>query len=345
MGSKRKSVEIPTEAPSVSVPWNIGYRPELDDVAESLVLQLISNHDDGEQVELSEKDTKKLTNEFKHSETGRSDAEKTARSIALKAKLQDGASAVMMAPLKDWNRAAQKLNAEGRTVHDLARGRMYVKSPKELGAVAKVLESRDEDGYIEGVAKSAAIIKGSVGDYVKQDRSSGYGLSLNFDLKKQLKQSAVDGKTEFQVMPYEFKDIYDRSHCLYEMIRILDELKFMRTKDQTYVMENLIIANRALCDEALIRSGYDKYRSKPIHLVTDEEHEKAYDVLDRIWTVLESTPGRKHDWMQEMQSAISMAKTSLSNLNLAWKKQSRLTDRNDRDERAVPHEEPSEPHA
>ena len=119
-------------------------------------------------------------------------------------------------------------------------------------------------------------------------------------------------------MPEDYQDVYDQSHRLYDMIRIFQEIpESFRTHDHNYILENLVRANAALFDEFSMRTGFDVLRKEPIHVVTEEEYEMGFDVLDKIWTELNRGRSNKEPWIKETQDALSFAKTSLANLEIA----------------------------
>ncbi len=245
--------------------------------------------------------------------------------------LVDSDNAAYMAPMKEWNRAVEKLDLEGRNLHDLGRGRLLVRTPDKIEEFYKILKSKDKDGSIKAFSTDKVkIIDGSLDDYLAEQRSSGYCGSINFDLEVDLGKGRV-GTIEMQLMPRDYVETYDMSHHLFKMIRSLQEIPPMwRSEEQSKVLSALKTANAALFDEVAERHGFIELRKKPYEQIDQKKLSDVNEILDRIRTEIDHLPGRKLKWREGTQTALTFAKTSVLNKFLANPKNSSPTLDNDK---------------
>ncbi len=305
---------------SLRTPWTRGVNPGVDAAVKALVNEIRDRHKAGEEANLTQLQKDKLARDFRNAEQGRGYAGKYMRALAKAMNLECPDAAVVIAPMKGWNRAAEKLSTVDRNLHDLGRGRIYVKTPKDIQKFYKLLNGKNAEGHIPGATHSASIIPGTISNYLETPRKSGFAGALLFDLEVDVGKNRF-GALEVQIMPEDYQDVYDQSHRLYDMIRIFQEIpENFRTPDHNYVLKNLVRANAALFDEFSMRTGFDVLRKEPIHVVTEEEYETGFDVLDKIWTELNRGRSNKEPWVKETQDALSFAKTSLANLEIAGRR-------------------------
>lgn len=301
---------------SLQMPWMSAQNPELDEATAHLIKELGERHAKTAEFVLSAKERSNLMREFKNSEQGRSPLNKFLASIARKMNITNP-EAVFVAPMKDWDRAVEKLHAPGRTLHDLGRARIKVSDAKQVKAFYKLLPSKDSEGHISGTPAKAFMLPGSLDDYLQSPRKSGYAGSINFDVEVYISKGRW-GTLEVQIMPDDYEVVDKRSHRLFDMIRILHEIPDnFRTEEHKYLAEGLVIANQALFDEQAIRTRFDVLRAKPIYQLTEAKLKHATDVLERVRNAVDNIPGRKLDWIVETADALSYAKTSVLNMYLA----------------------------
>lgn len=309
---------------NLRTPWTKGINPGVDAAVQSLVSEIKDRHKAGEETNLTQIQKDKLARDFKNAEQGRGYAGKYMRALAKAMHLECPDAAVVIAPMKRWNRAAEKISIADRNLHDLGRGRIYIKTPKDIQKFYKLLNGKNAEGHIPGATHNASIIPGSISNYLENPRKSGFAGALLFDLEVDLGKNRF-GALEAQIMPEDYQDVYNQSHRLYDMIRIFQEIpENFRTRDHNYILENLVRANAALFDEFSMRTGFDVLRKEPIHVVTEEEYEMGFDVLDKIWTELNRGRSNKEPWIKETQDALSFAKTSLANLEIAGRRKQKL---------------------
>jgi hypothetical protein len=299
----------------IQVPWVSAQNPNVDNVIQILVQQLGEQHkiDQREPDFLTDRQKGKLQQSFKNSALGRGPVSRFMLGLAKAIEIDDPDSAVIMAPMKSWWRAAHKLNTTGKPLTDLGRGRIVVESLEQVNNFYKLL-TRKKNGYIQGIPTQASITEGSLDDYLKNQRWSGYAGSINFDVQTDLGKGRK-GDLEIQIMPKSYINDDIRSHYLFSMIRILHEIpEAFRSSAQKYVLTGLALANAALFDEQAIRSGFDSLRKVPIRKITVYEFQHAFDVLDRTRTQIERFPGRRYAWQEKTMDALTYSKSSVANL-------------------------------
>ena len=223
---------------------------------------------------------------------------------------------------KEFGRAAAKLFADGRNLHDLRRARLFfsktanTSAQDQYQAFAKLIESADKDGFIpELKTKKVRIVTDKVDDYIRCSRgSSGYAGSYNVDLEIVI---GNHNKTyyEVQAMPLEYERIDTHSHFLYDLIRQLDEVpKPYRTPEQSQVKQALILMNGALFDEEAIEGGFISERKSRIKAISEEEKALVDHIGNRLSRAIDELPGRKLAWRKDTQEALVMARSSVDNM-------------------------------
>lgn len=294
-----------------------------DDGLDSAVFRIISELEKSKSAqrtgkELPPKAEAFLRREYKAAKHGRSDAGKFMRALADSTGVEDPSGAFIIADMKAWSRTKEKFAEAARNTNDMGRGRMYLENTEEYHAFLRVLRSKTKTGILRNVqSHKVRIIEGTITNYLKGARKSGYAGSINFDMEMDIGKGRT-GKFEVQVMPRAYERVDKISHKLFDMIRILQEVKESYLgDDDKRVLESLILANQSLFMEHGIRTGFIDIREDKLPKVTDEKLMEATGVLDRIWTSLGEMSGRKYAWIKEAQEAMTEAKTSLMNMNIA----------------------------
>jgi hypothetical protein len=291
---------------------------DIDTVVESLIQELKDRH--AAKSQLTPSQTKQLQKEFDHAKQGETYAKKFMLKLAALMKIECPQAAAHTGPTKSWDRAAAKMSIEDRNLHDLQRGRLYVQSPKDIAKFYKLLNSKDNEGHIPGTTRNVVIIPDSIDDYIKNPRKSGFAGAIIMDLGINIGKNRI-GTYELQIMPRDYKDVYDQSHHLYEMIRILQEIpKNFLSEEHNYVIKNLVMANTALWDEFAIRTGFDTLRSKPLMEIDKKDWKACLSVLDQIWRTLYKNRNGKNPWIMDMEDSVSLSKTSVTNMYIASEK-------------------------
>ena len=117
---------------NLRTPWTKGINPGVDAAVKALVSEIKDRHKEGEETNLTQIQKDKLARDFKNAEQGRGYASKYMRALAKAMNLECPDAAVVMAPMKRWSRAAEKISVADRNLHDLGRGRIYIKTPKDI---------------------------------------------------------------------------------------------------------------------------------------------------------------------------------------------------------------------
>ncbi len=328
---------------SLAIPWLSAATEETEGTLRTLAAEINRRHDaSSAPVSLSEKQTTSLAKQFKNSEMGRGKASKFLLSLAKALSIPCPDGAVEVAEMKSWHRAAEKFFMAERHINDLGRGRIYINDVKELNTLNKIIHAMSRDGHINSTnLKHVRIIKDSIDDYLKTPRKSGYAGGFNFDLEVDLGKDRT-GHYEVQIMPRAYKETYEHSHHLYDMIRILQEIpEAFRSAEENIVMDALILANASLFNEQAERTGFIRYRTKPYSLMTKGQMDFSFEILDRLRTAIENLPVSKaahkarsqgtHAWKEETMDALTYAKTSLLNVFMGSQKNRAEASKPDKD--------------
>lgn len=298
-----------------NLPW-LKQDPELDKAVHSLV-QMLKNTKTKRpgSVELDEKSEQRLKRQFKDAEHGRTTAGKYMRAIALELGHEDPDLAYIVAGMKDWDRVKDKFVNAARDVRDLGRGSVYINSIEEYRAFHSILKSKTKDGIVKRLnVRDVRIIEGSMDDYLANPRKSGYAGSINFNIEIDLGKGR-HGTFEIQVRPSAYQDIDKKSHRLYDLIRLLQEVPggYLTPSDHE-VMDALVTANQALFEEHAWRYGFDEInKNKPLE-ISYAQMRSIKGILDRLRTTIENLPGRNFAWKSETADALTYAKTSVDNV-------------------------------
>ena len=271
------------------------------------------------QTSLSAKEEAELQRKFKDAQQGRSSAYKFMLAAAKAMKVKSPEDACKLADMKDWGTTVDKFKEAKRSTNDIGRGRIYIENVDEYYAFQKLNSSKDRNGHLDlSGTQRAAIIPGSINDYLMQARSSGYAGSVNFDLEVDLGKGR-QGRFECQLIPSKYKDMYEHSHALYDMIRIFDEIpKAYLNKHDLKLRDLLIKANEAFFFEYGERTGFiDVRKPRPRAQISNEEYQDIITALDLIRTTIEDLPGRNLKWKRETAEATTYAKTSVTHVYLA----------------------------
>lgn len=301
------------------LPW-LEDNPELD----SAVMRLVTEYQNIKTQKslpskIDYKTEQRLLRNLKDAEQGRSKAAKFMLALAKSMDIKNPETAYIVAEMKSWDRIVNKFNAAAGDINDLGRGSVYINSVDEYKAFQKILSSKTRDGEIRGLnAKGVRLIDGTLDDYIAQPRKSGYAGSINFNLDLDIGKGR-HGVFEVQIRPKAYQDIDKKSHYLYDMIRILQEVpsSFLTDSDKQ-VRDALITANRALFEEHSCRHGFDEIRKgAPLH-INSGEMRSITGILDRLRTAIEVTPNhRDQEWCYETANALTYAKTSIMNVHMA----------------------------
>lgn len=292
--------------------------PDLDD----LIFRVVSSHkviktSHTRSVKLSQKEFKYLIQEFKNAERSQPVAENFMKMIAEKIGVKNLEKSLLIAEMKEWDRAVEKSRQENRDLHDLGRGTIYVDNAEQVKSLIRLLQSCDDSGHLNfkgPKCQKVQIIDSKFDNYLHKPRSSGYAGSINFDLKIDLGQNRY-GKFEVQIRPLQFKLTDKLSHQLFELIRSTEEIDKSALKNQhKELLCYLKKANAALFDEIAARHGYDVLRAKKPDPLDLNQLLKANAILDRVWTALDEIGGRNYQWKQDAKDAITASKTSLLNM-------------------------------
>lgn len=266
----------------------------------------------------AKKQSNALTRQFKNAEQARSDVYQAMIALAEHIGVIDAKNSVKIAPMKDKNRAAEKMKDPTRDLHDLGRGRMYIRSPEAVLTFYKFLEKLDKNGYSTALKKkNVKILKNSIANFLEKSSSNGFSGTINIDVEAN-HGSNRKGTVEIQMMPLDFEVTYEHSHHLYEVIRLMKDSvnKNFRTEEYNEILDALIKANRALCDEAACRNGFIKLRNEKVQTLSAKKYKNTYGMLDKIQLEIDALHGRKLPWREKTHTAITFAKTSLTNLHM-----------------------------
>jgi hypothetical protein len=302
---------------SSKAPWISGSSTKLNDAAHTIASKLLKTHTNGSSTKLSDPQKKELETLIKNAEQGRSGAEKFMRSLnkAIDKKFLE--AAVIIAPMKSLERASKKFSDAGRNMSDLGRGRIVVKSPKEMEKLYAILAQRDRDKFLENYSQNVTIATGSFSDYLGEPRRSGYAGSINFDLEID-NGKGRKGKFEVQIVPEAYLETCDQSHKIYEIIRAIEENNEWNNSDECQAIRYaLVMANTAMFDEFAIRTGFDRFRRAPMQKISEEDWRETMDVLEIMRSAIETLPGRSKPWQKKTMDALTFAKTSVTNMYFA----------------------------
>ena len=238
--------------------------------------------------------------------------------------IEDPHRAISIAKMKTWDRAANKLKEYDRNLNDLGRGRIKIQNAAHHRNIKHLLDNRESDGSIPILnVDNVYIIDGSVDDYLEKPRKSGFAGAVNFDLGINNRKGRK-ATFEVQAMPEDYEKAYDTSHCLYDVIRILQNRPKSKNKstDDLYTkIENaLVLANSMIFIEQGQRSlhQYINLRSDRDNLPTIHTEQLAFanEVLDHVGTAIMSLPGRDQEWREKTIKATTEAKSCLTNVYL-----------------------------
>lgn len=320
--------------PSIKAPWLAAESESVSDVVRRLVNIMEEKYSPKRRPRntsqnLHPKVETQLKQSFRHAEQARGKGMKAMTALAEAMGVLDHDNAGYMAPMKEWDRAVEKLSADGRNLHDLGRGRIRVRSPDKIEAFYKILKTMNKDGSLDAFKTDRVrIIPGSIDDYLAEQRSSGYAGSINFDLEVEIGKGRI-GKLEVQLMPRDYVQTYDLSHHLFKMIRALDEVpKGWRTEEHEKVSKMLKSANAALFDEVAERFEFASLRKKPYETIDDQKLIEINTILDMIRTEIDNLDSKKKppEWREDTKNALTYAKTSVTNKFMTWQlKQNRYS--------------------
>lgn len=310
--------------PKSQAPWVGDHSPELSDAARAIALKLYKNHAKSNGTKLTVAQQKELATLFKNAEQGRTSAEKFMRALdkAIKPKnnkkkpdKETLENTVIVAEMKSFERASKKFNGAGRNMCDLGRGRIVVKSPKEMEKLYAILAQKDGDKFLENECpQNVVIAAGSFSDHLGEQSRSGYAGGLNFDLEID-NGKGRKGNFEVQVVPKEYLEICDQSHYIYEVIRLIEEDPEFKDNDECQIISfALVMANAAMFDEISIRTGFDKFRKAPMQRISEEDWKQTLDLLDIMRTAIGNVPGQQKERQKKIMDAITFSKTFVTNM-------------------------------
>lgn len=276
---------------------------------------------------LSSKEECYLSRKFKNAAHGRSSAYKFMKALATKANLENPDTAISVADMKEWERAAIKHLNVNRDTNDLGRGRIYIQNVAEYEAITRLARCRSKNHNPINIS-GVSIIDGSCEDYLKNPRKSGFAGFINFDIDIKVGKSQQVGKFEVQIMPADYEKTDAISHKLFDMIRILQETPdSYKTDADRKVEDALVLANQALFIEAGQRSGFISIREGDLPKITSKKLELVNSILDSIGTEIQDIGGRNFAWKIDTVDATTQAKTSLVNVHFGQQAQARKLQR------------------
>lgn len=312
------------------VHYHDGEEPDVEQTIRSLVEEFVERKEAEEKPEsLSKKEESYLLQKYKNDEQARSKAQKFMRAFANGVNIDNPEGSIAIASMKEWTKATKKFNLSARNMNDLGRGRIYIDSLdgdiKQYEEAVKFIDAnslnikggKPKAQYIIDI-KGVEILEGSVDDYIKKTRKSGFAGSINLNLKIDNKKGRT-GYFELQIMPKFYKDCDAHSHIIYDMITIFEGIpKRFKNESQKIVDNVLHTANEALFYEHASRTGFINVNEELQDFSIDEETQwRCWDVLDHIRTELENTRyatmKRPPTWYKKSLDAITYAKTSVAN--------------------------------
>ena len=307
--SKTKKNTIPrlTEAwPEKDI---IALEYALHDLVDDLELS-----DKAERVALTDKEQQWLGRQFKSSQKAQSPFKRFAWDFAENIGIMlPPDRAVKVVAMKSWERAAMKMRAPGRNLHDLGRARARGKGPVSVVNADRLLSQKGPNSFAKKWEdRGVKIIRGSVDNYITSPRtSSGYAGSINVDIETSFKKGQP-GIVEMQVMPDSMEKVDKHSHRLFDMIRLLDEIPAKaKSPAQKHIQDCLTIANATLWDNAALDNGYMHLRTSKPDPLKELDIRETIRVLDRVKTIVQSLPGRNFAWKSETAEACGEAADAL----------------------------------
>jgi hypothetical protein len=278
-------------------------------------LQMIKEGD-GE-INLALNEELKLRSRFKNAGHCRTSAHSFMLAFNTYSNIEDPHAAIAIAQMKQWDRAAKKLQADNRDLNDLGRGRIKIQNAGHYRDIKRLLNNRSSDGTIPELNMNhIRIIEGSVDDYLEKSRKSGYAGSINFDLAVNNRKGR-EGTFEVQAMPEDFQGAYDTSHYLYDIIRIIQDRREPKTSIDKKIEKALVLANSMIFIEQAQRSEhqYINLRADKDNLpyISKQEFQFTNEVLDHVATAVEALPGRRQKWQEKTTQATTEAKSCLVN--------------------------------
>lgn len=311
------------------VPW----RKRGNDVFDPIIKDLMEGEKRDLREDVSENlsagQSFKLTQLFKTAGFGRSTAHKFMTALVRHVGVVNDTGAIRMSRLKDRSKAGQKIYTDQRSSRDLARGRILIESPDQYEKVMQLLRSAKANrGFVSKLrVNGVRIAEDKHGayytDYIANPRKSGYAGSINLDLEIDVGK----GKTatfELQIMPWDYENAYDHSHCLYSFIRRLDRAIEDQNQDQDtklaiHTLRRILIrSNTAIFDEHAQRADYMQYRKTKPEPLSLKEARQMNDILDRISTaasqMMHTKNPKERERGEEILDAVKEAKTSIQNL-------------------------------
>lgn len=267
-----------------------------------------------------------LTQAYKNAEQSRGQLTRAMRALAVEVGVHDARNATMIGPMKNLARTMEKIEGQDyESIFDLGRGRILIHDPEKLKVFEKIIGKADKDGHIDAFKSDKLSIKKSK-NYLKNFSDYGYGGSWNLAVEIDLGKNRA-GKAEIQIIPREYVRYYDDSHWLYEIIRSQEDSvhEMMRTPEQIEVIDALKKANRALFDEAAVRTEFIQYREgaslkDKLQVLSEEEADRVWDILDQMQVSIESIQGKDPGWRTKTVQAMTNAKTSIHNMYRYTKK-------------------------
>lgn len=258
---------------------------------------------------LASKDEQRLAGAFNTANMTKDTFHMYLRDVAEEVMGLDPDTATVMAPMKQRQRAAEKLKTPDRSAFgDIVRGRIVFEDVQEYKRfVARLKGSQElhEDwGKREG--RGVWLQPDSVSNYLKNPRAaSGYAGSINLNVDVDCKKNRM-GSAEIQVMPRVFIETYDQSHLLFEMIRHISETpKAYRSEGQEKLREALVAYNTALWDAAARKHGFMKLRDEePAALGNEELLQRAShaSVLGRLMGQMEGSASKSPRFQETIEA-------------------------------------------
>lgn len=306
------------KSPNPRVSW-VKENAALDIAIYQVVRTLADSHKPTRHgTQLSAKEEQKLADKFKAAAFAKSNGHKFMRAIAEAIGIQHIDRQLFFAKGKDWERFKEKSLNGSRQINDGQRGRIYLSKPERYVALKKLLKSMSKEGQLKGVhSEGVSIIPDSINDYLEGARKSGFAGALNLSLEIDLGKGRT-GNFEIQFMPSEYEPIDKLSHRLFDMIRIIQELPpAFKTEELQKIEDGLVLANSAIYSERGNRSGFIDFRKDKLPEFTRKTVNDSFEILERIYTQIESLGGRSLDWKKETAAATTEAKTALMNMQRA----------------------------